>query len=47
MVLYFFLDLPIEQIAAITGASDAAVRGRLRRALKRLRRDLELEESLR
>ena len=36
VVLRFYLDLPHVEIAAITGANEAAVRARLHRALKRL-----------
>jgi RNA polymerase sigma-70 factor (ECF subfamily) len=44
VVLYFYLDLPLQQIATVTGASFAAVRGRLYRAIRQLRPDLEVAE---
>lgn len=47
VVLYFYLDLPVEQIATISRGSVSAVRGRLARAVKKLRPDLEVEEALR
>jgi RNA polymerase sigma-70 factor (ECF subfamily) len=45
IVLYFYLDLPMQQIAAITGASLAAVRGRFYRGLRQLKSDLVLGEA--
>ena len=44
VVLYYYLDLPFEEIAIITGASFAAVRGRLYRAVKSMRPELETVE---
>jgi RNA polymerase sigma factor (sigma-70 family) len=39
VVLYFYLDLTLEEIATIVGASYAAVRGRLYRGIRELRAD--------
>jgi RNA polymerase sigma factor (sigma-70 family) len=47
VLLYFYLDLPMEEVAAITRSSVGAARQRLHRAVRRLRPDLELEEALR
>jgi RNA polymerase sigma-70 factor (ECF subfamily) len=44
LVLYFYLDLPLQDIATITGASAAAVKGRLYRAIHRLKPHLEVPE---
>jgi len=44
VILYYYLDLPLQEIATITGASFAAVRGRLYRAVKSLKPDLEIIE---
>jgi RNA polymerase sigma-70 factor, ECF subfamily len=38
---YFYLDLPIDEVAAVLGVSPSAARGRIYRACKRLRPDLE------
>ena len=46
IVLFFYLDLPVEEVAAAVGASPAATRARLYRAIRRLRPDLEVEEAL-
>lgn len=45
--LYFYLDLPLTEVAAVAGTSIDAARKRLYRAVKRLRPELEIEESLR
>ena len=45
--LYFYLDMPLNEIAAVAGASVEATRRRLYRAIRRLRPDLETEEALR
>lgn len=47
IVLYFYLDLPVEDVATIAGSSVGATRARLYRSIKRLRPDLDLEEALR
>jgi RNA polymerase sigma-70 factor (ECF subfamily) len=45
VVMYFYLDLPLEEIARITGVSFAAARGRLYRAIEHLRSALGPEEA--
>ena len=47
VVLYFYLDLPLEEVAAIVGSSLAATRARLYRSVQRLRPGVDLEEALR
>jgi len=47
VVLFFYLDLPLQEVARIAGVSLAAARGRLYRSVKKLRPGLELEEALR
>lgn len=47
VVLYFYLDLPVDRVAAAACLSPAAARARLRRAIRKLRPGLELEEELR
>jgi RNA polymerase sigma-70 factor (ECF subfamily) len=44
VVLYFYLDLPLDEIATIAGASFAAVRGRLYRGIRELRADFPITE---
>jgi RNA polymerase sigma-70 factor, ECF subfamily len=44
VVLYFYLDLPLEEIATITKASFAAVRGRLYRGIRELKADFPITE---
>ncbi len=44
VVLYFYLDLPVEEIATIAGASYAAVRGRLYRGIRELRAEFPIPE---
>jgi RNA polymerase sigma-70 factor (ECF subfamily) len=46
VVLYFYVDLPLEEIAAIIGSSVGAARARLYRSIRRLRPDLEIQEAL-
>ncbi|MGA7912915.1 MAG: RNA polymerase sigma factor [Candidatus Dormiibacterota bacterium] len=41
LVLHWYLDLPLEEIAAITGSSVHAVEGQLQRGIRELRRRLE------
>jgi DNA-directed RNA polymerase specialized sigma24 family protein len=43
--MYFYLDLPLEEIAGITGVTLAAARGRLYRAIEHLRSALGPEEA--
>jgi RNA polymerase sigma-70 factor (ECF subfamily) len=45
VVLYFYLDLPLEEIATVTNASFAAVRGRLYRGIRELRADFPISEA--
>lgn len=43
--LFYWLDLSMEEIAAFIGVSESAARGRLYRAVARLRRDLHLTQG--
>lgn len=45
--LYFYLDMPLTEIATVAGTSVEAARSRLYRAIRRLRPDLVIEEALR
>lgn len=45
IVLYFYLDRPFEEIATITGATYAAVRGRFYRGLRELKADYPIAEE--
>jgi RNA polymerase sigma-70 factor, ECF subfamily len=45
VVLYFYLDLPLEEIATITSSSFAAVRGRLYRGIRELKADFTISEA--
>jgi RNA polymerase sigma-70 factor (ECF subfamily) len=47
VVLYFYLDMPLSEVAAVTGSSLAATRARLYRSIRRLRPGIDLEEALR
>jgi len=47
VVLYFYLDLPVDEVATVTGASVGATRTRLHRAIKKLRPGVAIEEALR
>jgi RNA polymerase sigma factor (sigma-70 family) len=44
LVLYFFLDLPLEEIATAIGKTPAAIRGQLYRAVDKLRPALRVED---
>ena len=46
VVLVYYLDLPLDEAARVAGISRATARGRLYRAIRRLRPGLELEEGL-
>lgn len=46
VVLFFYLDLPLEEVAAVTRTSVGATRARLYRSIGRLRPDLSIEEAL-
>jgi RNA polymerase sigma-70 factor, ECF subfamily len=47
IALYFYLDMPLDQVAAVAGSSVGATRARLYRAVKKLRPDVAIEEALR
>jgi RNA polymerase sigma-70 factor, ECF subfamily len=47
VVLYFYLDMPLEDVAAVARTSVAAARARLYRSVQRLRPELAIEEALR
>jgi RNA polymerase sigma-70 factor (ECF subfamily) len=47
VILFFYLDLPLEEVARIAGLSVGAARARLYRSVKKLRPGLEFEEALR
>jgi RNA polymerase sigma-70 factor (ECF subfamily) len=47
VVLYFYLDMPLEDVAAVVGVSVSAVRARLYRSIRKLRPDLDPQEALR
>ena len=47
VVLYFYLDMPLDEVAAVVGSSVGAARARLYRAIKKLRPDVAIEEALR
>jgi RNA polymerase sigma-70 factor, ECF subfamily len=44
LVLHFYLDLPIDEVARTLGVSSSAAKSRIYRAAKRLRSDLTMEE---
>ena len=44
LVLHFYLDLPLDEVARTLGVSTSAAKSRIYRAAKRLRKDLTLEE---
>jgi RNA polymerase sigma-70 factor (ECF subfamily) len=44
LVLHFYLDLPLDEVATALGVSPAAAKSRIYRAAKRLRSDLTMEE---
>jgi RNA polymerase sigma-70 factor, ECF subfamily len=44
LVLHFYLDLPLDEVARTLGVSPAAAKSRIYRAAKRLRSDLTMEE---
>jgi RNA polymerase sigma-70 factor (ECF subfamily) len=46
VALYFYLDMPLAEIAAVVGTSEAAARTRLYRAIRRLRPDVAIQEAL-
>ena len=46
IALYFYLDLPVDEVATVTGKSVGATRTRLHRAIKKLRPGVAIEEAL-
>jgi RNA polymerase sigma-70 factor (ECF subfamily) len=46
VVLYFYLDMPLEDVAAVAGSSVGAARARLYRSIQRLRPELAIQEAL-
>lgn len=46
VVLYFYLDMPLEEVAAVNGSSVGATRARLYRSIKKLRPDVGIEEAI-
>lgn len=44
LVLHFYLDLPLDEVARTLGVSPSAAKSRIYRAAKRLRADLTIEE---
>jgi DNA-directed RNA polymerase specialized sigma24 family protein len=46
VVLYFYLDMPLSEVAAVTGSTLAATRARLYRSIQRLRPGVDPEEAL-
>lgn len=44
LILHFYLDLPLDEVAKTLGVSTSAARSRIYRAAQRLRADLTLEE---
>jgi RNA polymerase sigma factor (sigma-70 family) len=46
VILFFYVDLPLEEVALVLGTSVGAARARLYRAVKRLRPDIEIQEAL-
>ena len=47
VALYFYLDMPLEDVAAVMGTSAGAARARLYRAVAKLRPGVAIEEALR
>jgi len=47
VVLYFYLDLPLADVATIARTSEGAARVRIHRAIRRLRPGVAVEEDLR
>jgi RNA polymerase sigma-70 factor (ECF subfamily) len=45
--LYFYLDMPLDEVAIVLGTKVEAARKRLYRAIQRMRPDLAVEEALR
>ena len=47
IALYFYLDMPVEEVATAAGKSVGATRARLYRSIKKLRPGVDVEEALR
>ncbi|MGA7913229.1 MAG: sigma-70 family RNA polymerase sigma factor [Candidatus Dormiibacterota bacterium] len=47
VVLYFYLDMPVEDVAAVVGSSVGATRARLYRSISKLRPGVAIQEALR
>jgi RNA polymerase sigma-70 factor, ECF subfamily len=47
VVLYFYLDMSVDEVAGVTGKSVSAARAKLYRAVNKLRPDIAIEEALR
>jgi len=47
LVLHFYLDLPLDEVARTLGVSPSAAKSRIYRAAKRLRADLTVEDVIR
>jgi RNA polymerase sigma-70 factor (ECF subfamily) len=47
VVLYFYLDMPLDDVAAVIGRSVGATRARLYRSVSKLRPGLVVEEAIR
>lgn len=46
VVLYYYFDMPLDEIASVAKTSAAAARNRLYRTIRRLRPYVALEEAL-
>jgi RNA polymerase sigma-70 factor (ECF subfamily) len=47
VALYFWLDMPVDEVATVAGTSVGAARARLYRAIRKLRPGVAIEEALR
>src|SRR5712692_2677922 len=47
VVLYFYLDMPVDEVATVAGSSVGATRARLYRAIRKLRPGVAVEEAMR
>jgi RNA polymerase sigma-70 factor (ECF subfamily) len=45
LVLHYYLDLPLEEVAAVTGVPLGTVKSRIHRAIAQLRPAIEAEEA--
>ena len=46
VALYFYLDMPLPDVAVVIGSSAAAARARLYRAVRKLRPSIDFEEAI-